>query len=380
MPHYAIYIRRSYKRADAASVSDETQEQMARALLPPGATAEVITDTGGHQSGASTERDGYQELLAKLRAGRIDGIAVYDLSRLHRNAANMLALRAELERRQVALVVATMPATRFDGATGRFLFGQLALAAQLQRDLDSERMASQCRAIFEAGGHRGLDPFGYRTAPGSRPRTLEPFEAEAEVVQRIWQELASRSTDEIADGLNRDDVRHRVERPWTRDASRTSRGADASTWATRPTGEVSRSGPAATRPSSTRTPGAMGWLGCGDGSRASSSVRPSPDLPARWAAPLRACGKRLHGQAAKSRGKEWRYYRCRGCSAPAVVADEVEAELCKRISRAVLPADIIELARTSFGSAWHCRAMTGSSAGASSNGASASHSCSPGVT
>ena len=57
------------------------------------------------------------------------------------------------------------------------------------------------------------------------------------------------------------------------------------------------------------------------------------------------CGKRLHGQAANSRGKEWRYYRCRGCSAPAVVADEVEAELCRRISRAVLPADIIELAR-----------------------------------
>src|ERR671926_250000 len=143
MAHFAIYIRRSYRRADAAAVSDETQEQMARALLPAGATSEVIADSGGHQSGASTERDGYQELLAKLRAGRIDGIAVYDLSRLHRNAANMLALRAELERRQVVLLVATMPATRFDGAIGRFLFGQLALSAQLQRDLDSERMASQ---------------------------------------------------------------------------------------------------------------------------------------------------------------------------------------------------------------------------------------------
>jgi len=29
---------------------------------------------------------------------------------------------------------------KFDGATGRYLFGQLCLAAQLQRDLDSERM------------------------------------------------------------------------------------------------------------------------------------------------------------------------------------------------------------------------------------------------
>ena len=39
------------------------------------------------------------------------------------------------------------------------------------------------------------------------------------------------------------------------------------------------------------------------------------------------------------------YYRCRGCSMPAVSADEVEAELCRRIARAILPADIVELAR-----------------------------------
>ena len=58
-----------------------------------------------------------------------------------------------------------------------------------------------------------------------------------------------------------------------------------------------------------------------------------------------ACGSRLRGQAAMSRGKEWRYYRCRACPAGAVVADEVEAEPCRRISKAVLPADIIERAR-----------------------------------
>lgn len=144
----------------------------------------------------------------------------------------MLALRVELERRQVALLVATMPATRFDGATGRFLFGQLALAAQLQRDLDSERMASQCRAIFEAGGHRGLDPFGYRIAPDVRPRTLEIVEAEAQVVRRIWSELATHSTEAIAERLNRDDIQHRAERPWTRDAVKDIARRAASTWAT----------------------------------------------------------------------------------------------------------------------------------------------------
>ena len=56
-------------------------------------------------------------------------------------------------------------------------------------------------------------------------------------------------------------------------------------------------------------------------------------------------GKRLHGQAADSRGRAWPDCRCRRCAAPAVVADEVEAGLCRRIRRAVLQVDVIELAR-----------------------------------
>jgi hypothetical protein len=57
--------------------------------------------------------------------------------------------------------------------------------------------------------------------------------------------------------------------------------------------------------------------------------------------PLGSSGRRLHGQAATSRGKEWRYYRCRGCPASAVVADVVEHELCERISlhALALPTD-----------------------------------------
>lgn len=49
-------------------------------------------------------------------------------------------LSAELERRRVPLLVANLPGANFDGANGRYMFGQLSLAAQLQRDLDSEWM------------------------------------------------------------------------------------------------------------------------------------------------------------------------------------------------------------------------------------------------
>ena len=37
MAQHLIYVRRSYKEANAADLSDEMQEAACRALLPPGA-------------------------------------------------------------------------------------------------------------------------------------------------------------------------------------------------------------------------------------------------------------------------------------------------------------------------------------------------------
>jgi hypothetical protein len=93
----------------------------------------------------------------------------------------MLSLRDELERHNVTLLIATMPQTTFETAIGRYLFLQICGAAQLQRDLDSERMTAMTKSLFLDGRHRGGDPFGYRSArdergvlrkvrPGERPK------------------------------------------------------------------------------------------------------------------------------------------------------------------------------------------------------------------
>src|SRR6266566_3269739 len=50
MAQHLIYVRRSYKEATAADVSDEMQEAACRALLPASAAVRVISDSGGHQS------------------------------------------------------------------------------------------------------------------------------------------------------------------------------------------------------------------------------------------------------------------------------------------------------------------------------------------
>jgi DNA invertase Pin-like site-specific DNA recombinase len=218
---HLIYVRRSYKEATAADVSDEMQEAACRAILPPGAPVRVISDSGGHQSGFSAARDGYQTLLQAVAAGDVTTIAVYDLSRLNRNARLMLDLRHELEARQVTLLVANLPNTSFDGAAGRFMFGQLCVAAQFQRDLDSERMTGMQRRLFEDGRHRGHDPLGYRSRREvdgglSHPRELEIVPEEAEIVRRVWRELARHSLNEVAELLNREGVPHAG--AWTRDA------------------------------------------------------------------------------------------------------------------------------------------------------------------
>lgn len=343
---WVVYVRRSYKRADSAAVSDEAQEAAARSLIPRDADVDVIRDSGGHRSGATTDRDGYQELLARLRGGTVDGIAVYDLSRLHRNALNMLALSQELERRAVTLRIATMPQTQFDSAIGRFIFTTLAGAAQLQRDLDSERMVELTRSIFEAGGHRGLDPFGYRTVPDVKPRTLEVVEHEAAVVRRIWQELATLPTDAIADGLNRDGVRHRAERPWTRDAVKdiVRRGRFYLGFVTHRRGTEERPG---------RHPAILDeatWRAgvAGAQQRVRGGVRRSVRHRIYVLGGLLRCGqcdRLMRGQASLSRGQEWRYYLCRHCPAPSVPAEPLEQQLRERLALGVAPQHVIESAR-----------------------------------
>jgi DNA invertase Pin-like site-specific DNA recombinase len=346
---YLIYVRRSYKEATAADVSDELQETACRAVLPAGASVQVISDSGGHQSGYSAAHDGYRALLAAVAAGNVAGIAVYDLSRLARNARLMLDLQHELERRQVPLLVANLPGARFDGATGRYMFGQLCLAAQLQRDLDSERMVGMQRRLFEDGRHRGHDPFGYRSLRDDagnlvRPRQLVIVPEQAEVVRRVWRELADHSFDEVADRLNREGVPHR--RGWTRDAVKDlyRRGRVYLGYVVEKRGRDERPGrqePILTEAEYRRTV-------AGVKSRTRVGNKPLPFRSYTLRGLLHCgCGSKMRGEAHVQRGSERRYYRCPqvGCRSRRCPAELVEVAVLAQIAQGVLPESVIEAAR-----------------------------------
>ena len=346
-----IYVRRSYKEASAADVSDEMQETACRALLPPDARVRVISDSGGHQSGFTAERDGYRALLAALGRGEVAALAVYDLSRLARNTRLMLGLKSELERRQVPLLVANLPGACFDGATGRYMFGQFAMANQFQRDLDSERMVRIQRHLFEDGRHRGHDPFGYRSLRDEDGRLVHPRELvvvpeEAAIVRRIWDELETGSFDAVAELLNAQGIPARG-RLWTRDAVKDiyRRGRLYLGYVVEKRGRDERPGrhePILSEADYDRTRAAVA-------ERTRVGRKP---LPFRSYA-LRGlvycvCGTRMRGEAHLQRGTEIRYYRCPtlGCKARRCPADMLESRVMSRMASAVLPDPLIEKARS----------------------------------
>ena len=346
---YLIYVRRSYKEATAADVSDEMQEAACRALLPPGASVRVISDSGGHQSGFSAARGGYQALVQTVTAGEAAAIVVYDLSRLARNARLMLDLKHELERRQVPLLVANLPGAQFDGATGRYLFGQLCLAAQLQRDLDSERMTGMQRRQFEDGRHRGHDPLGYRSQRDTagnliHPRQLVVVPEEAAVVRRVWHELAQRSLDEAAALLNREGVPHRA--VWTRDAVKDiwRRGRVYLGYVVEKRGRDERPG----RHEAILTEAEYQQTVAAVRARTRVGNKPRPFRHYTLRGLLHCeCGARMRGEAHLQRGTERRYYRCPtlGCRARRCSADVVEEEVLGVIAEGVLPDAVVDTAR-----------------------------------
>ena len=356
MSTYLVYVRQSYRRDSDADVSEEQQEAAARRLIPPGATVEVIRDTGGHQSGATANRDGYQVLLRRMEDADVAGVVVYDISRLHRNARAMLQLKHELDARNLHLIVSNLPDSKFDTAIGRFLFGQLALAAQLQRDLDSERMVGLTRTKHEAGGHNGLDPFGYRTVRDEqgkivRPHCLEVVPDDAAIVADVFDRYgrADISHGDLAAALNAEGI------------TRSGR-----TWNEKSVADVLRRAPfylgqAVYRRGASMVPGTHEPIVSPEQAHLAERAAHRRHRPGRYGRTARIyalarivyceCGLRMRGETLVRPGRnEYRYYRCPGrrdgrCTSPNARAGDVERTVIEHLADHATPPGLLTLMR-----------------------------------
>ena len=368
MKAYAIYVRRSMKREGDADVSDEAQESAARARLPEAAIIRVYRDSGGHNSGFSVDRPAYQQLLMDLRRGELAGIASYDSSRLNRNAENALALLRECQARGVALLVSESmrPDDLFE-PDGELSYGLKAIIDQHYRSQQSKRVKDLMHAAFVAGRQRGHDPFGYRSIRNDlgriiQPRRLAIVPEEAEVVRRVFDDLATRPFSEVADRLNREGIRHRTGNPWT-----TSTVKDL--WRRREVyrGNVVEKRGLDTKPG-TQEPildeityqGAVTGIERRKRRKGKGAGRRKRDYLLRGLVYC-SCSARMRGQARTSRGHDWRYYVCPVaeertsifdedgrpiiCPEKSVRAEEAEAQVLAAVSGLALPDEAVRGAR-----------------------------------
>lgn len=188
----AIYARFSTENQRDASIEDQYRV-CERAAAAAGLTVTTRFEDRGI-SGGTTERPGYQGLLAAARAGSIKIIIAEDISRLWRNRAEYGARSAELEDLGVHLVTCVGDDTRREG-WGLVLGIKQAVAEHARREI-SHRTKRGMEGKALAKESTGGKCYGYKRAM----TVIEPLEASR--VRDIFVMGLSMSPARIAATLN----------------------------------------------------------------------------------------------------------------------------------------------------------------------------------
>ena len=139
-------------------------------------------DDGGF-SGGSTERPALQQLLADIRAHRINVIVVYKVDRLTRSLADFAKLVELFDAYGVSFVSVTQ---QFNTTTsmGRLTLNVLLSFAQFEREVTSERIRDKIGASKRKGlWVGGVVPLGYQ----AKDRKITVVEQEAKTVRHIFR-------------------------------------------------------------------------------------------------------------------------------------------------------------------------------------------------
>ena len=157
-------------------------------------------DDGG-LSGGNMERPALQQLIADIRAGRIDIVVVYKVDRLTRSLADFARLVELFDAEGVSFVSVTQQFNT-TSSMGRLTLNVLLSFAQFEREVTGERIRDKIAASKKKGMWMGGNvPLGYDASE----RTLVINPTEGDTVRRIfalYRELGCvRRVKEAADRL-----------------------------------------------------------------------------------------------------------------------------------------------------------------------------------
>ena len=138
-------------------------------------------------SGKDTDRPALQQLLADVKAGKIDAVAVTKLDRFSRSLSDFFSMWETLEAANVEFVSL---GDNFDtsSATGRAMIKIVLVFAELERERTSERTKEKIAVRREQGlWFGGSVPIGYRTKPDNKT-TLEFHPDHADTAKAIFRD------------------------------------------------------------------------------------------------------------------------------------------------------------------------------------------------
>src|SRR6202045_2185232 len=183
----AIYTRKSSEEGleqefNSLAAQREACEAYVRSQKHEGwVLAKTRHDDGGF-SGGSLKRPALQDLIADIRAARIDIVVVYKVDRLTRSLADFARLVELFDAEAVSFVSVTQQFNTMS-SMGRLTLNVLLSFAQFEREVTGERIRDKIAASKKKGMWMGGNvPLGYDASE----RTLVINPAEAETVRRIF--------------------------------------------------------------------------------------------------------------------------------------------------------------------------------------------------
>lgn len=177
-----LYTRVSTTKQAEEGISLEAQEARLRAWAAgQGLEVAAVHVDAGLSGGRADNRPGLQAALDTV-CKRRGVLVVYSLSRVARSTRDALAIAERLEKSGADLV-SLSESIDTTSAAGKMVFRMLAVLAEFERDLISERTTSAMDHLRRQGRKvSGNVPFGFDEADGGR---LVPNEREQAVVSRI---------------------------------------------------------------------------------------------------------------------------------------------------------------------------------------------------
>ncbi len=206
------YVRRSKNSKKRPSASPERQSaNIEEYCAAKGWTVEWFRDTEGHRSGLTElKRPAWLELKRRLetaRPGEIAAVVVNSLDRSSRRAKDFLNFLDLLQSRRAEFASVTQPYLDTTTPYGRAMVANMMIFAQLEAEIDSQRLVEDIEYRQSEGQMWGPIPLGYSAAEkveGSAYKVRQP-DADAPLVVRLLEAYVNTDSGmkRLADEVNR---------------------------------------------------------------------------------------------------------------------------------------------------------------------------------